>query len=123
MDGTKRPSLPGRRPAPRPPFWLLTRRRRGRTEVLAAELVAGSRALAVFSFAEEARLFAGLCPFERAGWRASKIEAEDLASLLLDPLRGVERVALDPLPGVGQEPENRLLCLGREGFLDLFLDW
>ena len=39
MDGTKRP--------PQPPFWLLTRRRRGRTEVLAAELVAGLRALAV----------------------------------------------------------------------------
>ena len=64
MDGNERPPRPGRGRAPRPAFWLLTRRRRGRTEVLAAELVVGARALAVFSFSEEARLFVGLGPLE-----------------------------------------------------------
>ncbi len=122
MDGNERPPRPGRGRAPRPAFWLLTRRRRGRTEVLAAELVVGARALAVFSFSEEARLFVGLGPLEGAGWRAAKIGAGELASLLLGPLRGVERVALDPLPGVGLEPANRLVCLSREGFLDLLLN-
>lgn len=42
--------------------------------------------------------------------------------MLLGPLRGVERVALDPLPGVGPEPANRLLCLSRGGFMDLLLE-
>ena len=122
MDGTMRSRRPGRVRAPRPPLWLLTRRRRGRTEVLAAELVAGSRALPVFGPAEETRLLVGLGPFEGAGWRAAKFGAGELASLLLGPLRDMERVALDPLPGVGPEPATRLLCLGRERFLDLLLD-
>ena len=119
MDGTDRPSRPGHGREPRPPFWLLTRRRRGRTEVLCAELVAGLKALPVFSFAEEARLFVRLGLFEGAGWRAEEISAVDLASLLLGPLQDMGRVALDPLPGVGLEPANRLLCLRRETFLDL----
>ena len=121
MDGTKRTLEPGRGRAPRPPLWLLTRRRCGRTEVLAAELVAGSRALPVFSFAEEARLFVGLGACEGAGWHGEEIEAEDLAFLLLGPLGGISSVALDPLPGFGIEPANRLLCLGRGSFLDLLL--
>jgi hypothetical protein len=65
--------------------------------VLAADLVAGSTALPVFSFAEEARLFIRLSPRERAGWWAAKVGARELASSLLGPLRDVGRVALDPL--------------------------
>ena len=122
MDGTERPHPPYHGRAPRPPFWLLTMRRHGRTEVLAAELVAGSRALPVFSFAAEARLFVRLGLFEGTGWRAVEIEPGKLAFLLLGPLRDIDRVALDPLPGVGLEPANRLLCLGRESFLDLLLN-
>ena len=87
--------------------------------MLAAELVAGSTALPVFSFAEEARLFIRFGPLVGAGWRASKIGSGELASLLLGSLRGIARVALDPLPGIGAEPANRLLCLSRESFLDL----
>ena len=90
--------------------------------MLAAELVAGSTALPVFSFAEEARLFIRLSPRERAGWWAAKVGARELASLLLGPLRDVGRVALDPLPGVGPESANCLLCLSRESFLNLLPD-
>lgn len=117
MDGTV--PQPGHKRVSRPPFWLLTRHRRGRTEVLAAELVAGSRALPVFSFAEEARLFVWLGPLQEAGWQAAKIGAGDLASLLLGSLWSIERVCLDPLPEVGAWSANRLLCLSREGFLGL----
>ena len=100
----------------------MTRCRCGLKEVLTAELVAASTALPVFSFAEEARLFIRLGPLVGAGWRAAKIGPQQLASLLLGPLRGIERVALDPLPGVGPDPVNRLLCLSRESFLDLLPD-
>ena len=54
--------------------------------------------------------------------RAEEIAAGELASLLLGPLRDIDGVALDPLPGVGTEPANCLFCLDRESFLDLLLD-
>ena len=41
--------------------------------------------------------------------------------MLLGSLRDIDHVALDPLPGVGLESANRLLCLGRESFVDLLL--
>ena len=66
-------------------------------------------------------LFVLLGHFEGAGWRARKIAAGELASLLLGSLRDIDRVALDPLPGIGLESANRLLCLGRESFVDLLL--
>lgn len=78
-------------------------------------------ALAIFSYAEEARLFIRPSLFEGVGWRARKIAAGELASLLLGSLRDINHIALDPLPGVGLEPANRLLYLGRESFVDLLL--
>ncbi|MDP8951936.1 MAG: hypothetical protein M3N18_06830 [Actinomycetota bacterium] len=59
---------------------------------------------------------------EGTGWRPAKVGTRELASLLLGSLRDAGCVALDPLPGVGPEPANRLLCLGRESFLDLLPD-
>lgn len=84
--------------------------------------------LPVFSFAEEARLFLQVGGFgdagsvsdpARDGWRVRETAPGELASMLLGPCRGVERVALDPLPGAGAGPVNRLVSLDREGFLEI----
>lgn len=129
MDGATRPAGPPRgSPARRRRFWLVAKREGGRLEVLAAELSGGGASLPVFGFAEEAALFLALGPFGRAdgeadggGWRVRETEAGELASILLGPCRGVGRVALDPLPGIGAGPVNSLASVGRERFVRFLL--
>lgn len=125
LEGTSQTlGAPRERPARRRRFWLLAKHERGRLEVLAAELSGGERSLPVFSFAEEAELFLGLGAFSSTiggDWRVRETEAGELASILLGPCRGVERVTLDPLPGIGAEPVNRLASLGRERFVRFLL--
>lgn len=112
----------GKRPAHRRAFWLLARDEGGGLEVLAAELFGGGKAMPVFSFAEEAALFSELGGAPGAGWRARETEAGELASILLGPCRGVGRVTLDPLPGIGVGPVNRLASVGRERFVRFLLE-
>lgn len=118
MDAVAR----GKRPARRRAFWLLARDEGGWLEVLAAELSGGGASLPVFSFAEEAALFSELGGAPGAGWRVRETEAGELASILLGPCRGVGRVALDPLPGIGVGPVNRLTGVGRERFVRFLLE-
>jgi hypothetical protein len=72
----------------------------GSMEVLVLSLAGGEGVvLPVFSFEEEAELFVRLgASFAGGGWLARETGAGELASLLLGPLSGVGRVALDPLP-------------------------
>ncbi len=104
----------------RPPFWLIVRDGGTRSEVLAAELVGGHRALPVFSFREEAELFLRLGVVWQ-GWRVKETGAGELFSVLLGPCANVERVALDPLLGIGVESVNRLVSMSRGRFLAFLL--
>lgn len=80
------------------PWWLIVDRESGFLEVMALRLAGGREVLPVFSFEEEAELFLRLgAPGDR--WLVKETTSGELASLLLGPLSGVERVALDPLPG------------------------
>ena len=98
-------------------YWLVARVRGGRTDVLVAHLTSGLTALPVFGFEEEAELFLQLGAVGR-GWRVWEAEAGTLVSMLRGPLKEVERVALDPLPGgIGTGPLDRLASLERERFL------
>jgi hypothetical protein len=86
---------------------------------LTRELSDGRRVLPVFSFEEEAALYA------RAGARvgswARRTSAGELLSILYGPCRGVELVALDPWPNSEAEALTRLVSLGRNRFMDLLV--
>jgi hypothetical protein len=79
------------------------------------ELNDGRRALSVFSFEEEARLFQRLGT--RGGWWVRETGVGKLLSVLYGPCREVELVALDPLPQREAEAVNRLLCVDRDRFV------
>ena len=84
------------RPHRRMPFWLIARDGASRWEPLTTRLADGRRALCVFSFEEEARLFLRLGTED--GWRVRTIGVGELVSVLSGPCRQDKLVALDPLP-------------------------
>ncbi len=87
-------------------------------EVMALRLAGGERVVPVFGFEEEAELFLrfGTGPAE-GRWLVRETGAGELASLLLGPLSGVGRVALDPLPGGLVRAVVGLVSTDREGFV------
>ena len=122
MKNGKAQDHPGSaRPSLRWPFWLIIRNERACSEVLAAELVGGRRALPVFSSAGEAELFLRHGDVGH-GWGVKETGAGELTSILFGPCGDVERVALDPLPGMGVESVNRLVSLSRGRFLAFLLN-
>ena len=89
---------------------------------MALGLAGGERAVPVFGFGEEAELFLRFGAAEGAGsgnrWLVRQTAPGELASLLLGPLSGAGRVALDPLPGrLGGEAFSGLVSIDREGFV------
>jgi hypothetical protein len=107
------------RPVRRMPFWLIARHDLGRLEALTTEFSDGRRALNIFSFEEEARLFLRLGT--HSGWRVRATGLGELVSVLYGPCREVELVALDPLPQREAETVNSLLCVDRERFVGFLL--
>jgi hypothetical protein len=108
------------RPARRMRFWLVSGNGPSRPEEpLTVGFKDGSRALAVFSFEEEARLFLRLGG--RRGWRVRAAGVGELVSILSGPGVGVELVALDPLSQGEAAEVNRLLCVKRERFVGFLL--
>jgi hypothetical protein len=93
----------------------------GWMEVLVLGLAGGEKmVLPVFSFKEEAELFVTLGAPE-GGWLARETGAGELVSLLLGPLSGVERVALDPLPGKFAETAVGLVSTDQATFIERLL--
>jgi hypothetical protein len=73
--------------------------------------------LPVFSFQEEGELFLRL-EATAADWWARETTTGELVSLLLGPCARVEKVALDPLPGLRETPEiTGLVSMGRTDFV------
>ncbi len=94
----------------------------GFLEVMALGLGGGERAVPVFSFGEEAELFLRFGAGEGAEpggrWLVRQTAPGELASLLLGPLSGAGRVALDPLPGrLGGGAFLGLVSVRREDFV------
>jgi hypothetical protein len=100
-------------------FWLIMRHDGGSLEPLETEFTDGRRALNIFSFEEEARLFLRLGA--HGGWRVRATATGELVSILSGPCREVELVALDPLPQREAEAANTLLCVDRERFVGFLL--
>ena len=80
-------------------YWLIQRSGAGEPEVFTVSVGAGTEALPVFSFPEEAEMFLRLGGLEAEGWRAGEKAAGEILSRLAAYHRaGVDLVALDPLP-------------------------
>ena len=81
-------------------FWLITTRAHGWREVLTID-AGGETVLPVFSFQEEGEFFLRLETTE-ADWWTRETTTGELVSLLLGLYARVDKVALDPLPGLGE---------------------
>jgi hypothetical protein len=100
-------------------FWLLASRAHGRMEVLTIA-AGGEMVLPIFSFQEESELF--LRPEAKgADWAPRETTTGELASLLLGLCARVDKVALDPLPGLGEREILGLVSTGRRHFLHQLL--
>jgi hypothetical protein len=96
-------------------FWLIATKMQGRIEVLT--IAAGSETvLPVFSFQEEGELFLRL-EAEESDWWPRETTTGELVSLLLGLCARVDKVALDPLPGLGEKEILGLVSTGRRHFL------
>jgi hypothetical protein len=100
-------------------FWLIAARARGGMEVLTLD-AGGEVVLPIFSFQEESEHF--LHPEAKvAGWSPRETTTGELASLLLGLCARVNKVALDPLPGLGEREILGLVSTGRRHFLHYLL--
>jgi hypothetical protein len=96
-------------------FWLIVTRAHGSMEVLTID-TGGETVLPVFSFREEVELFLHL-QANGADWWPRETTTGELASLLLGLCARVDKVALDPLPSLGERESIGLLSTGRRRFM------
>jgi hypothetical protein len=101
--------------AARRSFWLIATRVQGRMEVLTLD-TGGETVLPVFSFQDEGEFFLRLEATE-ADWWLRETSTGELVSLLLGLCAGVNKVALDPLPGTGERELLELVSTGRRRFV------
>jgi hypothetical protein len=83
----------------RPLRYLIARRENNRLELLTVAATSHGEALPVFGTERAARDFLRRGGFG-GGWRVRESTTGELVSLLLGHLAGVDRVALDPRPGL-----------------------
>ena len=107
------------RTKPSPSYWVIVRYV-GQMEVLTIRDTDHEETLPVFSFEEEARMFLE-CGASKSGWRVRSTSPGELTAVLFGPCVNVERVALDPVPGMDFEMIVDLMCVGREEFVKLLL--
>ena len=76
----------------------------------------GETVLPVFSFQEDGEFFLGLEATE-ADWWPRETTTGELVSLLLGLCAGADKVALDPLPGLGEKELLELVSTSRRHFV------
>ncbi len=101
--------------ATRRSFWLIVTQAYGRMEVLTID-AGGETVLPVFSFQEEGEFFLSLEAAE-ADWGLRETTTGELVSLLLGLCARVDKVALDPLPSLGEREIIGLVSTGRRRFV------
>jgi hypothetical protein len=101
--------------ATRRSFWLIATRAHGRIEVLTID-AGGETVLPVFSFQEESEFFLSL-ERKEADWWPRETTTGELVSLLLGLCARVDKVALDPLPNLGEREIIGLVSTGRRRFM------
>lgn len=98
-------------------YWIIVKYGSSPIEALVTNLTAREKALAVFSFEEEARMFLQYRAL-KGRWKVRETTAGELISILLGPCALVERVALDPLPGMDVGALAYLVSMRREDFVE-----
>lgn len=101
------------------PLWLIVKYQTRGMEVLRINLASGEEALPIFSFEDEARMFLELGA--SGCWRVRETTAGEITSVLFGLCAGVDRVVLDPLPGLDAEALMDLASMGRETFMESYL--
>jgi hypothetical protein len=102
--------------------WLITKHLTSRMEVFTTHLCGDGKALAVFSFEEEAEMFLDLrLAASKDGWRVRQTSVGELVSVLYGPCSDTKKVVLDPIPEVGREELAGLLSMHRNDFLRFLL--
>ena len=101
--------------ATRRSFWLIVTQAHGRMEVLTID-AGGETVLPVFSFQEKGEFFLSLEAAE-ADWWPRETTTGELVSLLLGLCARVDKVALDPLPSLGEREIIGLVSTGRRRFV------
>ena len=96
-------------------FWLIATRAHGRMEMLTIN-AGGETVLPVFSFQEEGEFFLRL-EARAADWWPRETTTGELVSLLLGLCARVDKVALDPLPSLGERETIGLVSTGRRRFM------
>jgi hypothetical protein len=106
----------------RRPLWLITKHITSRMDVFTTHLCGDRKALAVFSFEEEAHMFLDLClAASQDKWRVRQTSVGELASVLYGPCSDTKKVVLDPVPELGREELVDLLSMPRNDFLRFLL--
>jgi hypothetical protein len=100
--------------ATRRSFWLIVTGAHRRMEVLTIA-ASGETVLPVFSFQEEGEFFLRL--EATAEWWLRETTTGELISLLLGLCTQVDKVALDPLPGLWEKEIIGLVSTGRRRFV------
>lgn len=99
-----------------PGFWVVCPD--GFCGPLAVDLPGLGRAVALFSFEDEALLYLGLRGWDGAdGLRARRVSGAGLLSLLCDRWAGYRSVALDPIPVLNAGTLLPLTTTSRERFV------
>ena len=101
--------------AARRSFCLIATQAHGRMEVLTLD-TGGASVLAVFSFQVEGEFFLRIEATE-ADWWPRETTTGELVSLLLGLCARVDKVALDPMPGLGEREIVGLVSTGRRYFV------
>ena len=101
--------------AARRSFWLIATRTRGSMEALTID-AGGETVLPLFSFREEGELFLRL-EATGANWWPRETTTGELVSLLLGVCARVDKVALDPLPGLWEKEIVGLVSTSRRNFV------
>jgi hypothetical protein len=106
----------------RRPHWLITKHTTSRMDVFTTHLCGDRKALAVFSFEEEAKMFLDLrLAAAGEGWRVRQTSVGELVSVLYGPCSDTKKVVLDPVPEVGKHELADLLSMYRNDFLRFLL--
>ena len=105
-----------------PYHWLITKHVTSRMDVFTTHLCGDRKALAVFSFEEEAQMFLDFrLAASKDGWRVRQTSVGELVSVLYGPCSDTKKVVLDPVPEVGREEITELLSMNRKDFLRFML--
>jgi hypothetical protein len=96
-------------------FWVIAARAAGGMRVFTID-IGGEKMLPVFSFEGEGESYLRSEALA-ADWWPRETTAGELVSLLLGLCAGVDKVALDPLPGLRHKEITGLVSMGRRDFV------